>query len=109
MFHPAHNSEAENVHLLVLSGEGYRVLITEQLTIPAAQLSLPYMPPTDSPILQAGNRRHKSPLKALPNPGAKPRPAEPDEYEALRSALTGLVFTRAQAVELVGQILDNVR
>jgi len=90
-------------------GEGYRVLITEQLTIPAAQLSLPYMPPTDSPTLQAGNRRHKSPLKALPNPGAKPRPAELDEYEALRSALTGLVFTRAQAVELVGQILDNVR
>jgi hypothetical protein len=31
------------------------------------------------------------------------------DYETLRATLAGKVFTRTQAVELVGFILDNVR
>jgi len=31
------------------------------------------------------------------------------EFSALRDAVASLVFTRMQAAELVGQILDNVK
>ena len=58
------------------------------------QLSLPYMTSLCIP-------------KSQPVPDIKA--LDPSEYEALRGAVTKYVFTRTQAVELVGHILDNVR
>jgi hypothetical protein len=66
---------------------------------PSDQLTLPYMPLVDRSL--AGNRtpRRKLALKR----------DTPADYEAVREAVTRMVFTRNQAVELVGQILDNVK
>jgi hypothetical protein len=63
------------------------------------QLSLPYMPLVDGSFARDRAPRRKLALKR----------DTPADYQSVRDAVARMVFTRTQAVELVGQILDNVK
>ena len=76
-----------------------RVSPTGRRHILTAQLTLPYTTSLCENLTQHVCTTRTSDKQTL----------QPREFEALRATMAGVVFTRTQAIELVGHILDNVK
>jgi len=86
--------------------------VAEGLTLRYKDVSQSGMDPVEDNLTNIVMPAPLSYETALPSTPASPAGSHTKhalDYETLRATVAGQVFTRTQAVELVGFILDNVR